>query len=59
MEGATESVKRRRNLDDIGVGEGRREPSRKTEEECTLKRGFERESGDSSIPGNRLTQKCA
>ena len=34
MEEATESVKRRRrSLDDIGVDEGRREPSRKTEEE--------------------------
>ena len=33
MEGATESVKRRkRSLDDIDVDEGRGEPSRKTEE---------------------------
>ena len=34
MEGANESVKRRwRSLDNIGVDEGKREPSRKTEEE--------------------------
>jgi len=51
MEGTTESAKRRRSCDDIGVDEGRREPSRKTEEESTLKRGVEGESGDSSIPG--------